>query len=142
MVLLTRIMAGNKLHTEGLSSKYSNGRTLVSGEGRVKETSERGQSTLGVGQREARATLGVKGREGTHALGGWRAGTKEEQPRCYGSLGHSQCQTLEERSRQREGWTSDLFLLPHSFPLLQIPCGQIQLEFRVLGSLGDAILRG
>lgn len=112
------------------------------GEGRVKETSKRGQSTLGVGQREARATLGVKGREGTRALGGWRAGTKGEQPQCYGSLGHSQCQTLEGRSTQREGWTPDLFLLPHSFPLLQIPCGQIHLEFTVSGSLGDAILRG
>lgn len=135
MGLLTRIMAGNKLHAKGLSSKHSNVRMLVSGGGRATETSKRGRGSLGVREWEACAALrGQEKRRNTRALGDWRAGTKEEQPGPCGSLGHSQCQTSEERNRQTEGQTPDLSLLQHLSPLLQISFGQIQLEFSLEGS--------
>ena len=89
MGLLTRIMAGNKLHAKGLSSKHSNVRMLVSGGGRATETSKRGRGSLGVREWEACAALrGQEKRRNTRALGDWRAGTKEEQPGPCGSLGH------------------------------------------------------
>lgn len=135
MGLLTRIRAGNKLHAKGLSSKHSNVRMLVSGGGRATETSKRGRGSLGVREWEACAALRGQGkRRNTRALGDGRAGTKEEQPGPCGSLGHSQCQTSEERNRQTKGQTPDLSLLQHLSPLLQISFGQIQLEFSLEGS--------
>lgn len=51
----------------------------------------------------------------------------------YGFMGHSQCQTLEGRSRRKEGWTPDLCLLLLTSLLSQIPFGQIQLELEPEG---------
>ena len=74
MGLLTRIMAGNKLHAKGLSGKHSDGRMLVSGGAGLQKLRQPG----GRGAGSPCCSMGQGERRNTHALGDWRAGTKEE----------------------------------------------------------------
>lgn len=77
--------------------------------GQVKETGKRGQgSPPGLEQREAHTPLSDQAEEKEGALGGLRAGAKEEQPGSYSCPGHSQCQDSGRRSRRREGRMPDL----------------------------------
>lgn len=78
MGLLTRIMAGNKLHAKGLSGKHSDGRMLVSGGAGLQKPAREAEAARGRGVGSLCCSRGQGKRRNTHALGDWRAGTKEE----------------------------------------------------------------